>query len=115
MRSLLARLLSPFRWFWRNLTRVGNNADFVNAGDDVRYDPFGLSSALQRALSFNSHREYIPGIFVGVFPPFAVINVPLAWSGRKYFLARAGWRYDHGWPGYIFEATIKVLDHVTIY
>jgi hypothetical protein len=107
-------------WFWAQLTRVGNNADFVNAGDDVRYDPFGVSSWIQRHLSFRSEREYVPGMFVGLFPPFVVINIPLRWSGHKYFLARAGWRYDRGarpqdYHGYIFEATIKILDHVTIY
>jgi hypothetical protein len=103
------------RWLWAHLTRVGNNADFVNAGDDIRYDPFGFSSAIQRTLSFNSEREYVPGIFVGLFPPFVAINTPLSWSGKRYLLTRAGWRYDQGWPGYIFEATIKVMDHTTIY
>lgn len=103
------------RCFWKNLTRVGNNADFVNAGDDVRYDPFGISSWIQRHLSFNARWQYWPGVFLGLVPPFFAINVPLSPTGKKYFLFRAGWRYDHGWPGYIFEATIKVLDHVTIY
>jgi len=111
----LARIISWFRWFWANLTRKGNNSDFVNAGDDVRYDPFGLSSALQRALSFKALWQYWPGIFIGIFPPFFVINVPLSTKGNRYFLFRIGWRYDHGWPGYIAESTIKVLDHVTIY
>ena len=109
-----------FVWFWKNLTRVGDNKDFVNAGDDVRYDPFGISSWIQRHLSFQSKREYVPGIFIGIFPPFVAINIPLAWSGGKYLLMRAGWRYDRGarpqdYHGYIWEATIKVLDHVMIY
>lgn len=112
--------MSWLRWFWKNLTRVGNNADFVNAGDDIRYDPFGVSSWIQRHLSFRSMREYVPGIFVGIFPPFLAINTPLSWSGKRYLLTRAGWRYDRGarpedYHGYIFEATIKVQGHVTIY
>lgn len=112
---MIALIKKSALWFWAQLTRKGNNADFVNAGTDVRYDPFGIPSAIQRALSFQSTREYVPGIFVGLFPPFIAINTPLSWSGKRYLLTRAGWRYDYGWPGYIFEATLKVQDHVTVY
>lgn len=108
-------MIKWFEWFWLNLTRVGNNANFVNAGDDVRYDPFGISSWIQRHLSFKAPWQYVPGIFIGIFPPFIVINTPLSRSGKRYLLLRAGWRYDYGWPGYIFEAATKILDHVTIY
>lgn len=98
---------------WARLTQVGPNSDFVHAGDDRRWNPFGIFGAIQRKLSFQSDVEPL-SVLLCIVPPMVAVNVPI-WKG-KYFLFRFGWRFDRTWTGYIFpEAVIKILDHTQFY
>jgi hypothetical protein len=67
---------------------------------------------LQRMGSFKHPVE--PLSLLVALPPFIVLNSP--WFRGRRLVIRAGWRYDKGWPGYIFpEAAIKILDHTVFY
>lgn len=104
--------MNILQWFWSELKRTDHKG-FVNAGDDMRWNPFGIPGWIQGKLSFHSKIEP-PSLLLCLFPPMFAMNLPI-WKNR-YLLIRFGWRYDRNYLGFIFpEAVIKVLDHTQFY
>lgn len=95
-------------------------SDYVNRGPDPRIlGPVG--GWIQSRLSFHSDNppkgitllgDKHGGHLAVTWPPFVSVFVPLPFSDR-YASFRAGWRWDHNWPGFIADVIIKLrIDNV---
>lgn len=121
-------LLDIYKPFWltfmciicMSLSAQATGQGCPNEGPDTR--TFGkIGCALQRVFSFHStkppkwilarHGSAGDVQFGIAFPPYLILQCES--KDHLWSLARAGWRFDTNWPGYIFPtAALKLhLDH----
>jgi hypothetical protein len=102
---------------------LGTNNPCPGEGTDPRIWRWG-TCWLQNRCSFHTPVEPL-GILLA-FPPFLAINCPVpTWLVRRfrptatpgwYVMARAGFRYDKNWKGYIVpELALKLMQSTVYY